>query len=362
MDILTLKQSLPYIFKARVSTFLWGHYGIGKSQAIKQYCKENNYLYFDLRLGNVEVGDLLGLADFTVDKEGQKTSTKFITPDWLKGILDWAEKNPQSKAVIFMDELPRARRDVLQAVFQMVLDHKHHTTEFPANVHVIAAGNPPTEDYIQTDISDKALLDRFVHIKLTPTVKEWVNHAENNNFNKSVVNFIKTDNSMLDSTSSSYDIEVFPSRRSWEVVSRLVDAETPENILQELCFGTVGKPATIAFFESMKNADKPIEAAEILKNYDKYVDRIKDYSNDKTGGRQDLLKVTCDDLKKLLETRDTDKKELKPKEVKNMLSFIKAIPVDLSFALVREVYMLDSCRDHLDNDNELVELFEKRAG
>lgn len=360
MFINTFKESIPYLFKANIAALVVGHHGVGKSQAVKQFAEEGGHRFVDLRLGTQDVGDLLGLPDFGVDKTGNKVTTTFMTPKWLKELIEWADKNPSKYGIIFLDEFNRARRDVLQAVFQLVLDRKMHTISLPSNVYVIAAQNPNTEDYIVTDVSDKALMDRFCHIKLTPSVQEWLEHAKRVNFSVEVTNFIKEQPELLQSKLEEFTLEeVKPSRRSWDAVSRLISAETPLPILQELCYGLVGHEATVAFMSSLKNKDKPITATNIIKEFSSFEDRIKKYSDNETGGRLDLIKYTCDDL---IDTLKSRKKKLTKDEEKNILGFVKIIPRDLCFNVLHELYIVENCREMFNGDKEIVEIIKKARG
>ena len=121
MNITNLKKSLPYIIESGVVPMLVGPHGSGKSQVIRQFCGENGYHMFDLRLGTQDVGDLIGLADFKV--ENDRKVFEFAPPRWLVQCIEYCEKNPDSKAIIFLDELNRGRRDVLQAMFQLLTDN-----------------------------------------------------------------------------------------------------------------------------------------------------------------------------------------------------------------------------------------------
>ena len=356
MFISTLKQALPYLSKANIATLVWGSHGIGKSQAVKQYAEENKFLFKDIRLSTLEVGDFLGLPDFTVDADGQKTSTKFMTPDWLVEVIDYCEANPNSRAVIFLDELNRARRDVLQAAFQLVLDKAFHTTKLPSNVDVIAAANPNTEDYIVSDIGDEAFMDRFCHIKLTPSVDEWFVHAENKKFDSNLVNFLKSQRDLLSGKNTEFDIQVKPSRRSWEFVDKLLKVDTPMNLVQELCYGIVGQAATVAFVESYKNSDKPFTGEEIIKSYSKIRDQVKKYSDMKNGGRGDLIKETCHNLHKLVQEH---KENFTKREQTNICNFLDDIPLENSFELVRKLYLEPNCQKMLSEHKELFNKFKK---
>lgn len=359
MFIKNFKKALPYLMKGNIATMLIGHHGVGKSQSVRDFCVENKFHFMDLRLGTMDTGDLIGLAEFERDAKGNAIATNFMPPKWVKNVVDFAEANPDKWAVVFLDEINRARRDVLQAIFQLVLDKRMHTVQLPKNVHIIAAMNPNTEDYIVTDIADKALMDRFCHIKLQPSTAEWFDYAKGRKMDGDLVQFLREQPDMLAAKCEDFGLdEVKPSRRSWEAVNRLIDADTPPEILQELCYGLVGHTATAAFMASLKNAAKPIPASEVVANYDKVRDKVKEYA-DYSNNRMDLLKHTSENLHELLEGR---KKKLEAKEVANVSEFLTDIPADLSFSLCRDLYLIPICREVIDNNTKLKDMLKKAKG
>jgi MoxR-like ATPase len=344
MNIATLKEALPYLFKANVSTMIVGHHGVGKSQGVAQYAAENDMEFIDLRLGTQDVGDLLGLADFERDRDGNLVATKFMRPDWFP-------TNPNSKGIIFLDEINRARRDVLQAVFQLVLDKRLHRYELPKGWQVIAAMNPNTGDYIVTDISDKAFMDRFCHIKLAPSKQEFFKYARERKFDDRLIQFLQEQPEMLQGELEAFDLsEIKPSRRSWEAIDRLIKVGTPVHILTELACGLVGPVAASAMTKALNSADKPINAADVVDNYSKFQKRVQDYSDAKNA-RLDMLKFTCDSI---LEWAQSDKKALTKDQAKNLADFLWDIPRDLSFSLARELYMEERTRPVIDEHQDLL--------
>jgi len=358
MEIKTLKKALPYLLKTNVTPLIWGKHGLGKSKGVQQFCEENEYMFVDMRLGNMEVGDLLGLPDFTQDAKGNKIATKFVTPDWILSVLEYCKNNPSSKAIIFFDEFNRMRPDMRQSVFQMVLDGKHHNLTFPKNCHFMAAANYNDDGYLVTDISDPALMDRFCQIKLLPSKAEWFEYATKSKFSTKLVSFLKASPDLLDHSDPNFDMgDVLPSRRSWEFIDRLLKIETPVDLLQEICYGIVGKPATIALMESLKNAEKPITAKEVLKNFKKYEEVLKEYANPLTGGRPDLLDVTNRDLDTTLGAAN----KLKDSEAENVINYIKTIPIDQAFSLSRKLFLHESTMEHLDK-SDLADYFTIKIG
>src|SRR5271165_2034424 len=124
MNIETLKESLPFLIKAEIPALLMGHHGVGKTQGTIQFAKETGSFCRIVNLGNLEVGDVIGLADFLKDDKGQNVATKFMVPDWVKELKEFCEKNPDKVGILFLDEINRARRDVLQCVFPLLLEKR----------------------------------------------------------------------------------------------------------------------------------------------------------------------------------------------------------------------------------------------
>jgi len=305
MLIKTFKECLPYIFQAKVAPMVIGHHGIGKSQAVKQFADEHGYGFVDLRLGTQDVGDLLGLADFERDDKGNLVATKFFRPDWFP-------YKSNDKVIIFLDEINRARRDVLQAVFQLVLDLKLHRYKLPEQCRVMSAMNPNTDDYIVTDISDRALMDRFLFIKLTPSKEEFYKFMEAAKCEPELIQFLREQPEMVETKLQDFSLRdmVKPSRRSWMFVNhlfKLQKAGMQINYLKELASGMVGLEAATAFLTSLKTIEKPLSGEQILKEYPKHKKRLKKFSDRKTGGRADLIHYSCDNLKEVIQHRN-DKK------------------------------------------------------
>lgn len=361
MQIKTMKQALPYLFNSNVPVLIHGRHGIGKSQGVYQVSQEltyehpklgkRSYDFIDLRLGNMEVGDLLGLADFLYDENGNKIATKFMRPSWLP-------TDPDSKGILFLDEINRARRDVLQAAFQLVLEKRIHEYQLPKGWVVVGACNPNTDEYIVTDIGDAAFLDRFCHIKLTPSVAEWVDYASNSEYDSDIVDFIREQPEMLASKGEDFELDIKPSARSWEFINRLITNKTPVNLLQELAIGIVGTTTAIAFMESRRSADKPFKAEQILKEFSKIKKKVQSYADPKDN-RLDILKATCDNL---LRYADKRKKDLDPQERDNLLDFLKTIPNEMMFANIKDLYYKEVFQKALDGDEELKNKLLKARG
>jgi len=356
MQVSHYKEALPYLLKSRSTILVWGHHGTGKSSAPLQFCEDNGYKLFNLRLGSQEVGDLIGLATHVTNSKGEVVATKFAPPDWLKELFDFCEKNPNKHAIIHLDEINRARRDILAPVFQMVLDYQLHTYKFPENVYCIASANPNTDDYNVIDLSDCAFLDRFIHIKFAPTVREVLDYFQTCGEDEEIIGFLRDQPSMMESKLTDFSIDemVKPSRRSWQQLSKLKRTGIPSNLFRELMFGAVGVTATSAFEEYVKNAEKPLTVEEVLADFKAIKKKV---ASQLDAGRNDMLNKTCEDIEKHLDKEGITLSEV---ECKNILDFIKALSSELCFSTCRQLYIKnETLREAMDKDKKLIKKLQE---
>lgn len=334
MNITDFKDSIDYLVKAELTPFIWGHAGIGKSSIVRQYAESKGYHFFPFYLGTQsDIGDILGLAEFVTNKDGSK-STEFAIPKWLKNTVEYCEENPDSGAVIFLDEFNRARRDILSGMFSLALDKTFHTLKLPKNCHIIAAGNPPTSEHYVTDVNDTALLSRFVHIKLEPTIEEWVKYAKENKIHPSLIGFIQEQPQLLHASKEDYELPVKPDPRAIERVNKLFRLETPRNLLEQLMQGILGLERTVAFLQYEKESDKPLSGRDVLEGKNKKL--ISKWS-DLTDAQASLLNITADNLIEVLNKLGEGSKMLSAPEKKNFMFFLSTIPKDISYPVIKKL-------------------------
>ncbi len=331
MNIRDLKASLPYLAKAELTPFIWGLAGIGKTTAVKQWCKELGYKFTALYLGTQsDLGDILGLAEFVDNGDGSK-STAFAIPKWIQDTIVYCKENPDSGAVIFLDEFNRGRKDILSGMFSLALDKTFHTLTLPKNCHLIAAGNPPTEDFQVTDVDETALMARFVHIKLEPTIEEWIVFAKESGMNPDRIAFIQEQPKLLEAQGKSFELPVKIDRRAQSKIDLLERLGTPKHLLTQLSMGIVGIEATVAYERFLASQDKVLTAKEVLSGTK--LDLVVKWSNPENV-QASYLNVTCDNLKEHFLKLETDEKLMKLEEKLNLFEFIKALPKDIAFAFV----------------------------
>ena len=218
---------------------LTGKHGIGKSRILENYFNEKNQKVVILFLGQLsDPGDLIGLP-YKNEKTGK---TDFMPPYW------WPDDG--KAVVLFLDELNRARPEVLQTVMDLTLNRKLAGKSLPEGSRIISAANDGDE-YQLTDL-DPALVSRFNIYNFNPGVDEWLLWAQENKLDNRVIDFIAKNPEMLDGkifNKEDMGLEKTPDRRAWERVAKIINGKKNlENYHKIIIAGIIGMPASSSFF------------------------------------------------------------------------------------------------------------------
>ncbi len=263
-ELIELLESTPNTQNIMLS----GKHGIGKSCIIEQYFTEKGIPVVIMFLGQMsDPGDLIGLPH----KDTKTNKTDFLPPYWFP-----TDNKP---IVLFLDELNRARPEILQTIMDLVLNKTLAGKKLPEGSQVITAVNHGDE-YQLTDL-DPALVSRFNVYNFTPTPSEWLIWAEKNNIDQRVIKFIEENKNFLDSDGLSNDneddMEKSPNRRSWQWVSELLpNLDIRSKFAKKAIAGIIGVRIASLFLESITD-DHLISAKEILNDFQKCKSKLKEY-------------------------------------------------------------------------------------
>jgi hypothetical protein len=351
VTIQQIKKALTYLFKAQMTPNLMGIKGVGKTETIKQYAKENGYRLVVLHLGEMnDPGDLLGLTDFMVDDEGNKFSV-FHKHKW------WP-KNKDEKVIIFLDEINRTTPLLTQAVFSLTgawaLNGDYLN---PETQHVVAAQNPPTSDYVVADMSDDAWNDRMCYLKFEPSVGEWTEHMiSTGSATSQELAFFQDNPAMLDGEYQSVKMDfIKPSRRSVKKLLQISKMNPESDIFQEIAIGTMGITAGTAYLKYLEDMVRTVNAIDVLDSYSKVKGKVKIFA-DTSNPRVDALKVTTDQL--LIELdKYSETNLLSEQQLSNVKEFIMDLPMSLGFAFTRQLLNHVATQEALGSDESLVNYF-----
>jgi len=247
---------------------LIGKHGIGKSQIITEFYKRKRMKVIAFFLGQMsDPGDLIGLM-----YQDQKTGhSEFLPPYW------WPTDN--KPIVLFLDELNRARPEILQSVQDLTLNKTLAGKKLPKRSIVISAVNEG-EEYQLTDL-DPALVSRFNLYEFAPTVEDWLLWANDKGIDERVIAFIQKHHQFLDPEDNEDGLNTglnkTPDRRAWEKVSNLIKPLKDINDLHiKIIAGIVGIKAAMNFKKSLETTLK-VSPGQLLLNFDKYKNKLKSF-------------------------------------------------------------------------------------
>lgn len=341
MNIDQTKKALKIARELGVTLNLIGPHGIGKSSVVKQYAAEEGLHYHEFRTGQAaDAGDLTGLPEFQVHELGHKF-TDFILPAWFPR---------QENSVVFFDEVNRGAKDILNGVFEAILDLSMKGIKMPKGTQIVAAMNPPNEDYSGTvDFDDKAFQDRFVHVNFKPTFQEFYSYANGKYPTSGFLAYLQEDTKMLQHGDlQAVDLSfVIPSPRSWETALKLEKIYDKGNcdkaLFMELMMGIVGLTATTAAVTFKETHVGSIRGSDLIENYHTGEIRSRLLAASKKN-RTDIIGNAIQEIKEEFEKR----KGLSNQEGLNVIAVVADLNAEQAYTLCTIIASAHECCSNVE--------------
>jgi hypothetical protein len=247
----TLVSKLPPIL-------IHGSPGLGKSSIVKGIAEELGIGFVDVRLAQMEPCDIKGLP---VPDNENKVMQWYINGTW--------PRDPNSKGIVFLDEIKSCDRSIQVASYELILDRKlGDTYKIPDGWVVIAAGNNAGDRAVATTMSS-ALANRFMHLELNVNTEDWTLWAQHNGIHPSIIGFINYRNEYLFHMEGENLERGWPSPRSWERVSHILDLykdNIKSPIVRKLIYGLVGNSVGVEFMEFLNINSQFDNILEIMRD------------------------------------------------------------------------------------------------
>ncbi len=247
MKASAISAALRVLVAAQQPVFVWGGPGVGKSAVTSQLAEALKITLQDVRALLLDPVDLRGLPFL-----GSDGRSKWATPEFL----------PQDgSGILFLDELNAAPAMVQASCYQLVLDRRLGEYTLPEGWAIIAAGNRDPDRGATTRMPTP-LRNRFVHLDFEVDVQDWSEWAIQAGIRPEVIAFLRFRPELL--SAFDRDANPFPSPRSWEFVSRILDSlDSTSNpaVEHEVIAGAVGAGAATEFsaflrmFRELPNID-----------------------------------------------------------------------------------------------------------
>lgn len=249
-------SALNTLLSIRQPVFLWGAPGVGKSQVVAQVAEERGLILRDIRAVLLDPVDLRGLPRITSAGVAAWCPPSFLPPE-----------GDDSKGVLFLDELNTAPPLVQAACYQLILDRAIGEYHLPDGWCIVAAGNRD-KDRSVTHRMPTALANRMVHLEFDAILDDWLAWARENGIRQEVRSFLRFRPRFLHSFDPASLDKAFPSPRSWEFISRVMDAGPAPEVEYEMFKGTVGQVAAAEFVGFLKVWRSLPDVSQVLSHPD----------------------------------------------------------------------------------------------
>jgi uncharacterized protein YlaI len=333
MTPVQLTSYLNVIFKTKCkhSTFIWGDHGTGKSSILKQVAKKHGYRVIDFRLAQVESLDVAGMY-YPTESNGVTALTN-LAPTYYLDMIETAIANKgESKICLFLDETNMARRETMNSAFEVILDRTVKGKKIPDDVIIVCAGNPETDDYDTTTMSE-SLKDRLIHVYLCADRNDFVSWATQNNIHRDVINFANSGH--MEFQDKGFRAKLKPSSRSLARLSDLLNLGFDKSVEDEVILGVLGVELGVQFIKNRQEPEKSFDAEEMM-SFDSRPEafkRFKSYCNPENT-RLDILNASMTNFANFVNNNNID---LTDSQVDSIGMFMMEIPAELLYKFWKDI-------------------------
>ena len=255
IDYKTFLNVITPIINARFPVLVRGRHGIGKSTIVYQLADKMNMTVIERRASQMTEGDLLGLPKLA------KNVTTWCPPEWLATACN-------EPVVLFLDEVDRATLEVRQGIFELCDSRKIAGNALHPDTLIFACVNGGEHgSQYQVGEMDPAELDRYTVFDVEPTVEDWLDWASSN-VTQEIWDFINHNHGHLEHKSDYEPNKVYPSRRSWERLSKTLSGMSDEiensSSTYQIAQAFIGFEGAVAFNNFLKDYDRQVSIEDLL--------------------------------------------------------------------------------------------------
>tara|TARA_R110002072_G_scaffold144933_1_gene291071 strand:- start:755 stop:1810 length:1056 start_codon:yes stop_codon:yes gene_type:complete len=310
IDFKTFLSIIPHVVDARYPILTRGRHGIGKSTLVYQLAKQLDLEVVERRASQMTEGDLLGLPKV------ENNVTQWLAPEWLHTACN-------KPVILFLDEVDRATMEVRQGIFELCDSRKIAGYTLHPDTLIFAAVNGGEHGaQYQVGEMDPAELDRYTVFDVEPTIEDWLAWAKTEVCDE-IWNFINQNHQHLEHREDYEPNKVYPSRRSWERLSKTLnglDKIEHSPTLYHLSTAFVGFEAAIALNDFIKNYDRQVTVEDIID--DGKLELTKDW---KINDHNALIEK--------IKAKETFAEKLTDNRLQNVANYFVTLPSEVAMSL-----------------------------
>ncbi len=305
----------------RTPVCIWGQHGIGKTELVEAFAKENGFQFQYVAPAQFEeMGDILGMPKIIGEE------TVFVAPEWVP--------RTTGPGILLLDDVNRADDRILRGIMQLLQNHELISWTLPPDWHIVLTANPDGGDYSVTPMDD-AMLTRMMHITMKFDLKTWIKWATKAGIDQRGIAFVNMYPEIIQGgrTTPRTLVQFFESisgipnlKAQIELVSMLADS----------CLDESTAASFVAFVQ--KNLSQLIWPEEILDapNFEVVEKQFRSSVYEGNQIRIDLLSTICSRLTNFITHQN---KEMTKAQRHNLRSFLLLdfLPNDIRLGMLQDM-------------------------
>jgi len=305
-----LYTHLDTLIESDTPVFIHGSPGIGKSYIVADIAEKNNLELVDVRLSQMDPVDLRGVPSI----KGEQTV-------WMPPVF--FPKDPDSKGILFLDELNSAPPSVQAAIYQLVLNRRMGEYELPKEWRILCAGNRVSDRGVVFRLPTP-LANRMVHLHVQARFEDFKLFAIKTKLHPFVIGFLSFRPDLLSTDPVVEDDAnpAFATPRSYHMLSNILKKSSDIFKITPIIYGTIGYSAGIEFTSYVKVYE---ELPDIAAIYEGHYPEIKN--------QPALLYALVSALVEYFDGSDLHKEHL--------FAFSETLPTEFGVMLIKDVIVKD---------------------
>lgn len=273
----------------RIVLCLVSETGIGKTSVIRSAAKRLNANYLHFLLQTRQPEDIGGYPYAVTPENGDPGHLKHLLLEALVKI------DPDKDTIILLNELNRANKAMLRAVFQWVGEGRIDDFILPLRCTVIIDMNPPRRGYDTIEFDD-AFAARVSEVQLQTDVNHWLAWAARNQVHAAVMSTISKHPQILDQNEEmKSSLTKAANPRSWFKVSNILHSlkGDPIEMAMPLIEGYIGKANGKKVRLAYSASSQSVDGMDVVQKYGEVRERVLEIVDK---GQVDKLRDTPDSI------------------------------------------------------------------
>lgn len=302
--------------------------GVGKSQIVQAWCKQNKLPFIDLRAAYLEAPDLIGFPSIEKTSSGTAITVHNIPEFW--------PQDPSWKGVVLLEEPNRGTTSVMNTFMQILTDRKVHKYVLPEGALIVGCINPEGSEF-DVNTMDAALKDRFAIFNVAYDKKDFISYMKKSDWSKDIIMFVESNTwqyTPVENIASTPGAK-YVSPRTFSALEAVLSAGLESKDEELLCYNTILGTNVGRDFYNFRHNESPVLYSDLVNSPRDAFKRLKEFSNP-SNLKNGMLTITIEDIK-----------ENKTIEDKLLVDVLKVLPVDLGAGLVRDLEYVRKDKDLL---------------